>query len=67
MQEKQYQLFYRSQGGIEKINLRAIDKHMAKKFFSLLRPDAEIVYMTDDPIPMEPEYVENLMNANLIN
>ena len=65
--ETSYQLFYRAQGGVEKINLQAVNKDMAKKFFSLLRPDAEIVHITNDPIPMEPEYVENLMSANLIN
>ena len=65
--ETNYQLFYRAQGRIEKMNLQATDKRMAKKFFSLLRPEAEIVYLTNDPIPLEPEYVENLMSTNLIN
>ena len=65
--ETSYQLFYRAQGGVEKMNLQATDKRMAKKFFSLLMPEAEIVHITNDPTPMEPEYVENLMSANLTN
>ena len=65
--ETSYQLFYRAQGEVEKMNLQATDKRMAKKFFSLLMPEAEIVYMTDDPIPMDTEYVENLMSGNPIN
>lgn len=64
--ETNYQLFYRAEGVIEKINLQAVSKDMAKKFFTLLRPDAEIVHITKDPVPMEVEYVENLLSANLL-
>jgi hypothetical protein len=65
--ETNYQLFYRDNGRIEKMQLQAISKDMAEKFFTLLRPDCEIIHITSDPIPMTVEYVENLMNANLLN
>ncbi len=64
--EKSYQLFYRDSGRTEKIQLQAISKDMAEKFFTLLRPDCKIIHITSDPIPMTVEYVENLMNANLL-
>ncbi len=57
--ETNYQLFY-NDGQLRRIVLRAVSEEMAVKHFELLRPDAFVVYVTDDPIPMEPEYVEFL-------
>ncbi len=61
-----YQVFYRDNQRIEKINLQGINKDMAVKFFALLRPDVEVVHVTDDPTPMTTQYVENLIEANLL-
>ncbi len=63
--EKSYQLFYRDSEGLKKLNLRATTEDMARKFFECLRPDAEIVKITDDVIPMEVEYVKNLLTTNM--
>ncbi len=60
-----YQLFYRDSEGVKKINLRATTEDMARKFFECLRPDAEIVKITDDVIPMEVEYVRQLSTTNM--
>ena len=59
-------MFYKAFGRIEKINMQAVSKEMATKYLTLIHPHAEVVYVTNDPIPMEVEYVENLMNANLL-
>ncbi len=56
--EKHYQLFYKETGEVKKMNLRATDEHTAKRFFRVLHPECEIVYVTDDPIPMTCEYVQ---------
>ena len=62
-----YQVFYKAFGRLEKINMQAVSKEMATKYLTLIHPHAEVVYVTNDPTPMEPEYVENLMSTNLIN
>ncbi len=59
--EKQYQLFYRHESQVRKINLRATCEDMAKKFVKALLPECEVIYVTDDPIPMTCEYVRNWM------
>ncbi len=63
--EKAYQLFYRDSEGVKKLNLRATTEDMARKFFECLRPDAEIVKITDDVIPMEVDYVRQLSTTNM--
>jgi len=65
--ETNYQLFYRDNGRIEKMHMQGISKEMVRKYFELIRPDAEVVHVTNDPLPMTVEYVENLMNAKLFN
>ena len=59
--EKQYQLFYRENGGQTKhLNLRATDKRMAVKFFEVLMPGCKVVHITSDPLPMSPAYVDSI-------
>ncbi len=60
--EKQYQLFYRDAGQTRKITLQAFNEDMAKQFFGVLRPDCQIVYITDDAVPMEPDYVDEMIH-----
>ncbi len=65
--ETNYQLFYRDNGRIEKMQMQAVCADMARKYFELIRPDAEVVHVTNDPLPMTVEYVENLVNTNHLN
>lgn len=41
--EKQYQLLYKEADQVKTMHLRAVSAEMAKKFFSLIRPDCEVV------------------------
>ena len=62
-----YQVFYKAFGSLQKMNMQAVSEDMVRKYLTLIHPEAEVVYVTNDPIPMDTEYVENLMSANLIN
>ncbi len=59
-----YQLFYREDGLIRKINLQAVCEEMARKYFNLLRPDCEIVFVTNDELPMPISSVQALLETS---
>ena len=61
-----YQVFYKAFGSLQKMNMQAVSEDMVRKYLTLIHPEAEVVYVTNDPIPIEVVYVENLLNANLL-
>ncbi len=64
--ETNYQLFYRDNGRIEKMQMQAVCAEMARKYFELIRPDCDVIYVTNDPLPMTAEYVEELLTEKNI-